>query len=602
MTLLPSADTCVFQGYPTTNYGDFWDMMAGWDDYRDPDGRTVRGLVAFDLGELPRNVTVTRAVLRLHLIASWDFPGASRKVTVHRVTAPWQEMTAVWNNRPAFADAYDEQQVPPGEFGYYDFDVSGLVRRWYEGSLPNQGFMIRGPEYPGTWSSWRSFGTRESNRSPQLVVDYAGAGQTRSVYVPLVQESKPVVSALVGSNDEGMVEHPGGARIIVPRGAVPRNVDGGEGKMLFTIERGKPEDFGAPSTPPPNWQIVGETFRMGPEGFTFNTPIQATMPLPSSYDRAVQEISMFDYDHQAGEWKSVGGQVDRDGKTLSVDALHLCANTLMARVVTGRGAGAIRFETVNRYSFQICIEEYTLKYTDWDSDFDPRNRFVSINRRDGPTTPADGYQYWVLPQGAYTLSVAVYRHDEDHLPPVYLGYFQRTITIDRPHWDWQTGGRDYEFAVNFGPFELNPNRLIQGRPPCLATPTPAVDIGQVNVRLEWWGYADLDLWVVDPCGQRIDSFGRTKTCQGSVGRKTQDNYCTGFVPGRPENIVWTRDAPRGVYTVYVDYFDDCANAGRVQYTVRWWVNKQVFVRRGFLSPPPAPNTPGDEVLVTRFTR
>jgi hypothetical protein len=280
---------------------------------------------------------------------------------------------------------------------------------------------------------------------------------------------------------------------------------------------------------------------------------------------------------------------------------------LIAQQWSGRGHGAIMFDAIPGYSFKLCIESYTLRYPDWDGDrFNAENRFRSIMRRDAYGCPPDGKQYWRLPQGTYTLSVAVYRHGDDPLrTPEYLGYFQKTVTIDRPHWDWQSGGHapDYEFAVPFGDLAqwTNPDRLTPGRPPCMGTPTPSVGVGSVNVRLEWRAEADLDLWVIDPCGNKIYWYQPQQTCQGAVGRLDLDNWCSNFVLGRPENIFWKTNPPIGTYKVYVDYYEDCDNAGTVHYTARWWIDGNAYSKYGTISPPASPGAAGDEVLVTTFT-
>lgn len=149
---------------------------------------------------------------------------------------------------------------------------------------------------------------------------------------------------------------------------------------------------------------------------------------------------------------------------------------------------------------------------------------------------------------------------------------------------------------------IQPDLLVSGRPACAGTPTPSVGVGEVNVRLEWWDQADLDLWVVDPCGNRIHWEEPPKTCHGSVGRLDLDNRCgRGFV-GQPENAYWVQNPPRGTYRIYVDYFQDCGGGGSVRYTVRWWVNGKVQVRRGLILPPAEPGATGDEVLVAQFSR
>ena len=135
----------------------------------------------------------------------------------------------------------------------------------------------------------------------------------------------------------------------------------------------------------------------------------------------------------------------------------------------------------------------------------------------------------------------------------------------------------------------------------MGTPTPSVGVGAINVRLDWRAEADLDLWVIDPCGNKIYWYRPQRTCQGSVGRLDSDNWCSNLVLGRPENIFWGENPPRGTYRVYVDYYQDCASAGAVNYTVRWWVSGNGHSEHGTISPPTSPGATGDEVLVTTFT-
>ena len=151
------------------------DMWAGYDDYLDPDGEIVRGLVRFDLSGLPPDAQINSATLRLYLIASWDYPNCSRTITTHRIGSDWAEMTVTWNNKPSCLEAYGSNSVQEGAWGWYDFDVTALVQAWANGSQPNYGIMIRGPEHSGPDSSWRGFSTREGPHPPQLVINYIGS-------------------------------------------------------------------------------------------------------------------------------------------------------------------------------------------------------------------------------------------------------------------------------------------------------------------------------------------------------------------------------------------------------------------------------------------
>jgi hypothetical protein len=413
-----------------------------------------------------------------------------------------------------------------------------------------------------------------------------------------------IASGVVRSGEAGSVEHPNGARIDVPVGAVPTNVQGGEGEMLFTIETGTPSTYGLPATPPQGWVYASEVCKMGPEGFIFAAPIQATIPVPTGFSPSEYEFRMFDYLPATAQWVEVGGQISADGSEVTADVLHLCNNVLLAMRWSGKGAGAIRFSTILGYSFRLCIESYTLRYPEVDGSFQAGGRFCSLNRRDASTTPPDGFQYWVLPQGTYTVSVMVYRHDDDPLrTPHYLGYYTHTFEISRCHWDINSAApRNFEFVSYFPDLApwTNPALLNPGRPDCMALPSNSAGVGQLNVRLDWAALADLDLWVVDPCGNKIYWDARTQGCQESTGTLDLDNWCQNIVVGRPENIFWAANPPRGTYKVYVDYYLDCSNAGTVPFTVRWWMRGQAFGARGTLSPPAHVGNAGDEVLVATF--
>lgn len=420
-------------------------------------------------------------------------------------------------------------------------------------------------------------------------------GPTTSPTDPGVRSSQ---STVVRSDQDTTLRHTAGSLIRVPRWAVPLTTDSATGEMLFTIDVGPPASFNVPSTPPEHWRVATDVHSMGPEGFIFNMPIKASIPLPAGFNPATEDALMFDYDRTTQRWESVGGQFSADGKSIEVDAMHLCANILLAQQWSGRGTGAIKFQCLVGYSFKVCIESFTLKYPEWEN-FDATNRIAYVDRADASTTPADGLQYWRLPQGTYQLAVEVYQHDysDPMLRPIYLGYFLRDITIDRPHWNWEAGGTapDYEYAVPFGPMTIAPTALTAGRPTCYAAPTPSVGIGSLNVRLEWNAFADLDLWVTNPCGTKV-YFGRTRdTCQGSVGRLDLDNLCGNMVLGRPENIFWSSSPPRGRYKVEVDYYSQCGReTGAVYYTVRWTVGGASQSKSGTLQP-------DQTVTVTEFT-
>jgi hypothetical protein len=77
-------------------------------------------------------------------------------------------------------EAYGATGVTHGAWGWYSFDVTNLVRGWINGTLPNYGVMLRGPEWSGSDSSWKAFSTREGPYPPQLIITYSGLGMTNA--------------------------------------------------------------------------------------------------------------------------------------------------------------------------------------------------------------------------------------------------------------------------------------------------------------------------------------------------------------------------------------------------------------------------------------
>ena len=166
------ADAHVIEGFPISNYGDIDCMRAGYDELVGvSEDKTARSLVFFELSKIPSGAAINSATLRLRLVES---QGASvrRTVTTYRVSADWSEIMVTWDSAPAHQEAYGDTHILHGDWDWHEFDVTDLVKAWLDGTYPNYGIMIRGPETTGWDAAWRGFSTREGLYPPQLVVDY----------------------------------------------------------------------------------------------------------------------------------------------------------------------------------------------------------------------------------------------------------------------------------------------------------------------------------------------------------------------------------------------------------------------------------------------
>lgn len=100
----------------------------------------------------------------------------------------------------------------------------------------------------------------------------------------------------------------------------------------------------------------------------------------------------------------------------------------------------------------------------------------------------------------------------------------------------------------------------------LTTNVTSVGTGDVQVTLSWNVDSDVDLHVVDPAGEEVYWAHRGSASGGALDL---DSNAGCDIDGiRNENITWpVGRAPRGTYTVRVDYWDSCGVAG-TDYVVR----------------------------------
>lgn len=134
----------------------------------------------------------------------------------------------------------------------------------------------------------------------------------------------------------------------------------------------------------------------------------------------------------------------------------------------------------------------------------------------------------------------------------------------------------------------------------LTTRVTSVGTGDVQVTLSWNTDADVDLHVVDPSGEEI-YYGHRRSASG--GELDLDSNAGCAIDGvRNENITWpVGRAPRGRYTVRVDYWSNCG-ASRTEYTVRVNSSGQVQIFDGTFTGSGDQGGAGSGRLITVFER
>jgi hypothetical protein len=131
------------------------------------------GLLRFNLGTLPKNALVKDATLRLTRTSGDIVWGGFPTLDVYRVTTPWDPATATWSlpwSKPGgdiANGAVDSKLI--GVNGTYDWRIDTLVAGWVDGTLANNGLLLK-PNYLYK-TRFGAFGSGGAD-DPKLIVTY----------------------------------------------------------------------------------------------------------------------------------------------------------------------------------------------------------------------------------------------------------------------------------------------------------------------------------------------------------------------------------------------------------------------------------------------
>lgn len=448
--------------------------------------------------------------------------------------------------------------------------------------------------------------------SPGAVGTTTGTtGRTGTVTV--IPGTSTSSSSSVTSTEPGTVTTTEGARISVPAGAVPRMEDGSAGTMVFSIEQD------ATKTPELQGDFVpmGSVYQLGPEGFTFDTPVEVTLPIPPDVDPS-RVVGVTTFNATSNQWEMIPGAVDPVARTVTIMTYHFSSYSIFGlggsadpdawyranggwiEIVNGHqyesgGYGACQGEENCRSlpvhtENGVCIQGVVLDNPSIRSSWTPPTDWTILASDYHPYSPGSTtIRYWV-PAGTYTLVRFVFESEVNHSPLYVPCHHARWM----PAQQYTIAPGDTLRFDQWGGFDTTPATCTPGGYPCGSrSRDTAVGTGDVQITLTWHSYADIDLYVQDPDGDVV-SYQTDSVPSG--GQLDRDNQCSNFEMGRAENIFWpVGGAPSGTYKVWVNYYADCSDVGPVAWTVRTVVKGQAKTYSGTI------NEVGDDQDVTTFT-
>jgi len=132
----PSADTYVYLYHKDNNYGGSR-IITVYNNNRS------RGMVAFDLSEIPAGATIISANLSLYYYNYGLVNPIGREITCHRILEDWNEWTVTWNTQPASDPVECAGAIIPGYYTWINWNVTSEVNDFIYGGDTNNGWMLR---------------------------------------------------------------------------------------------------------------------------------------------------------------------------------------------------------------------------------------------------------------------------------------------------------------------------------------------------------------------------------------------------------------------------------------------------------------------------
>ncbi|MBH8609076.1 DNRLRE domain-containing protein [Thermoactinomyces sp. CICC 10521] len=154
-----AAQNVNFAGDPYLITGTYTDSIYGTGVYR--------SYIKFGLAPLLSSANITSAKLTLYQYSTTQ----PEQVDLYSVASDWTSTGIKWTQVPATGTLITSTNV--SDVGFYDFDITSLVKQWYGGTTSNYGVMLRLNKESDNRKSFRSsdYATYPSQK-PMLTVTY----------------------------------------------------------------------------------------------------------------------------------------------------------------------------------------------------------------------------------------------------------------------------------------------------------------------------------------------------------------------------------------------------------------------------------------------
>ncbi|MCM3068244.1 DNRLRE domain-containing protein [Priestia flexa] len=156
-------DHFIASNFPNSIYSSNTYMHTGYNSYFG----STRGLVQFFLPSLPSDSKISSSTFHAYQTQSGT---ANSVIDLFRITNDWTSSVS-WNTQPSVANQLEASTTSNAVNAYWKWDVTKLVKDWYNGDQANYGFMLK--QQNETSSPYRTFTSVNNGvNTPRLTVNY----------------------------------------------------------------------------------------------------------------------------------------------------------------------------------------------------------------------------------------------------------------------------------------------------------------------------------------------------------------------------------------------------------------------------------------------
>lgn len=170
ITLLPVRDAYIAEWYPADSFAFSHLLYAG--QYHGK-GDIYRSILYFPIDMVPGNVTVLKAELEM-LLCRNEMQDENGGIDFHHVLGSWGNSPVSWERQPLY-DSIPDNRMELGRdtpAGWVKVDLTELVQKWYDGSVINNGILLKGDESLNSLVGWYSSKNADSSTWPRLHIYY----------------------------------------------------------------------------------------------------------------------------------------------------------------------------------------------------------------------------------------------------------------------------------------------------------------------------------------------------------------------------------------------------------------------------------------------